>query len=163
LFGAAGWPTKVHLTPFVADKPAKLARQEFIAIDRFTGGGADGLKFDAGYVYQPVLHGVVTLHLGSPSAPSPEWFVGLMALVLRDLVEGDLTFGYGAAKGYGACTATLRPIGNSDRAIEFVAALQGVALGADQFPNTSLSALRNEIQRRLKSIPNASAAASGGN
>jgi len=162
LFGAAGWPTKVHLTPFVADKPAKLARQEFIAIDRFTGGGADGLKFDAGYVYQPVLHGVVTLHLGSPSAPSPEWFVGLIALVLRDLVEGDLTFGYGAAKGYGACTATLRPIVKSERAIEFVAALHGAALGADQFPNTSLSALRNEIQRRLKSIPNGSAAASGG-
>ena len=30
---------------------------------------------------------------------------GLLALTLRDLLEGDVTFGFGAAKGYGACTA----------------------------------------------------------
>ena len=30
--------------------------------------------------------------------------MGLLALVLRDLVDSEITFGFGASKGYGWCT-----------------------------------------------------------
>ncbi len=36
------------------------------------------------------------------------WGVGLLALLVRDLMEGDVTFGYGASKGYGQCYAKLQ-------------------------------------------------------
>jgi hypothetical protein len=31
----------------------------------------------------------------------------LLVLLLRDLIEGDITFGFGSAKGYGACRARI--------------------------------------------------------
>ena len=33
--------------------------------------------------------------------------LGLLALTLRDLIEGDIPLGFGASKGYGACHATI--------------------------------------------------------
>jgi hypothetical protein len=69
-----------------------------LAIDRFTGGGADGLKFNAQAVYQPVLSGTLRLDVRRLDL----WALGLLALTLRDALEGDLTFGFGASKGYGA-------------------------------------------------------------
>ena len=34
----------------------------------------------------------------------------MLALTLRDLIEGDIPMGFGAAKGYGACTATIEAL-----------------------------------------------------
>ncbi len=69
-----------------------------VAIDRLHGGAAEGLKFNVEFVMTPTLDGVLTLDL-MRIAP---WGLGLLALTLRDLVEGDVTFGFGASKGYGA-------------------------------------------------------------
>lgn len=86
----------------------KEFHQDFVAIDRFTGGGAESLKFDAKSFHRPVLRGSLTLDLEAVQRARPgEWCLGLMALVLRDLCEGDIPLGFGAAKGYGACTASL--------------------------------------------------------
>lgn len=74
--------------------------QDFLAIDRFTGGGLDGAKFDAAPLTQAVFETAVTLH--NPS----EWELGLLALLLRDLADERLTLGFGAAKGYGRVQAT---------------------------------------------------------
>ena len=50
LFGAPGWRSPIRVTEFTlapgTQKPP-IVRQEFIAIDRFTGGGADEQKFNA--------------------------------------------------------------------------------------------------------------------
>jgi CRISPR/Cas system CSM-associated protein Csm3 (group 7 of RAMP superfamily) len=119
LFGGAGWRSPVEISDFTAaDDLGPSRRQEFLAIDRFDGGGAvewrgpengsSGLKFNADFVWRPVLTGRLRLDLEALArAGIGTWALALVALVLRDLAEGDVTFGWGASKGYGACTGRL--------------------------------------------------------
>lgn len=72
---------------------------DFLAIDRFTGGGLEGAKFDAMALWRPTFE--VQLHLEEPQ----EWEMGWLALVLRDMKDKRLTFGFGAAKGFGNAQA----------------------------------------------------------
>jgi len=81
-------PTEAQLKPV-------LKMMDFLAIDRFTGGGAEGAKFDALALWKPAFN--LRLHLENPEL----WELGWLALVLRDLQEGWLTVGFGAAKGFG--------------------------------------------------------------
>ena len=108
VFGAAGWrsPLKVENFSMVTGCEEILLRQEFLAVDRFTGGGAHKLKFNALAVYQPVVAGSLSIDL----ARSDPWAIGLRSLTLRDLIEGDIPLGFGAAKGYGACRASVRKL-----------------------------------------------------
>jgi len=69
--------------------------QDFLAIDRFTGGGLEGAKFDAAPLMDSKF--AFQMSLQNPCA----WELGWLVLVLRDLYEGELTLGFGAAKGYG--------------------------------------------------------------
>ena len=109
LFGASGWRTAVEVSPFTLERCKKNDfTQEFVAIDRFTGGARDGAKFNAKAVLSPVFRGKMTIDL---QRCGEDWALGLLALTLRDLCEGDITFGYGAAKGYGTCTAEARVSG----------------------------------------------------
>lgn len=71
---------------------------DFLAIDRFTGGGRDGAKFDAVVLWKPQFK--VRLFLENPEG----WELGWLALALRDLHEGLTTVGFGAAKGFGRMT-----------------------------------------------------------
>lgn len=113
LFGVGGWRGMLSVSDFTeanppADAKTGFAEQEFVAIDRFTGGAADGAKFRARVAEAPRLTGRLSLRLTArPGETSTAKHIkpalGLMALVLRDLIEGDITFGFGAAKGYGAC------------------------------------------------------------
>lgn len=68
---------------------------DFLAIDRFTGGGVEGEKFDALALWQPAF--ALRMHLENPKS----WELGWLWLVLRDLAEGWLTVGFGGAKGFG--------------------------------------------------------------
>jgi CRISPR/Cas system CSM-associated protein Csm3 (group 7 of RAMP superfamily) len=111
LFGAAGWASVIQVRDFVeisrTGQPFPLPPQthEFLAVDRFTGGGAEERKFDAEGGWQPWLAGRVTIDLKRLSATGkPEPALGLLALTLRDLAEGDLSFGWGSSKGFGWAT-----------------------------------------------------------
>ncbi len=68
---------------------------DFLAIDRFTGGGLDGAKFDALVLWKPTFE--VRLHLEN----AEPWELGWLTLVLRDLTEGHLSVGFGTSKGFG--------------------------------------------------------------
>lgn len=68
---------------------------DFLAIDRFTGGGRDSAKFDAAVLWKPRFR--MRLFLENPQP----WELGWLALALRDLHEGLATVGFGAAKGFG--------------------------------------------------------------
>lgn len=72
-----------------------LKMLDFLAIDRFTGGGAEGAKFDALALWRPAF--ALRLHLENPEP----WELGWLWLVLSDLSEGWLTVGFGGAKGFG--------------------------------------------------------------
>lgn len=107
VFGAPGWRTVLEVSDFTKiEGTGEPVVQEFVAIDRFTGGGVDKMKFNAGADQCPHFSGCLSL---DRERLQGEWPLGLLALVLRDLKEGDITFGYGAAKGYGQCTAEIEP------------------------------------------------------
>ncbi|MCP4417676.1 MAG: hypothetical protein GY805_13720, partial [Chloroflexi bacterium] len=94
--GSRLWVQDAH---WHENKAVKWQGQDFLAIDRFTGGGLEGAKFDAAPLVGAVFQTAVTLH--DPAA----WELGLLTLLLRDLADGRLTIGFGAAKGYGRCHA----------------------------------------------------------
>jgi CRISPR/Cas system CSM-associated protein Csm3 (group 7 of RAMP superfamily) len=104
IFGASGWRSPVDVTDFTEQEApyAELFMQDFLAIDRFTGGGKDGAKFKFQAAFAPRLTGQITLRF-RPDTLEAELGPGLLALTLRDVLEGDVTFGLGAGKGYGAC------------------------------------------------------------
>lgn len=84
---------RVEDAPLVGEPIYKML--DFLAVDRFTGGGAEHLKFDALALWQPTFE--LRIMLESPK----DWELGWLALVLRDLAEGWLQVGFGAAKGFG--------------------------------------------------------------
>lgn len=95
---------------------ATQTRHEMVAIDRFTGGGKEGAKFNVDYVECPTLIGKIYLDLHRLKAsklrdskdklvPALKPALGLISLLLRDLAEGDIPFGFGVNKGYGQCRA----------------------------------------------------------
>lgn len=111
LFGAPGWRAPLQVSDFLACGRCREKEQEFLAIDRFTGGGAAGLKFKAKSFWKPVLRGCLSIDVEKLETIGSLWSLGLLALTLRDLVEGDIALGFGAAKGYGAVEARLIPSG----------------------------------------------------
>ncbi len=96
LFGSArnGSRLRVEDAPFAGEEPIYKIL-DFLGVDRFTGGAAEHLKFDALALWKPTFK--VQLWLEDPE----EWELGWLTLVLRDLSEGWLPVGYGAAKGFG--------------------------------------------------------------
>lgn len=73
----------------------ELKPQDFLAIDRFTGGGADDFKFDAALLWRPQFE--ASLFLDNPE----QWELGWLLLALRDVREGLVPLGFGASKGMG--------------------------------------------------------------
>jgi CRISPR/Cas system CSM-associated protein Csm3 (group 7 of RAMP superfamily) len=111
LFGAPGWRSPLGISDFKTNDVVsddELFIQEFLAIDRFTGGGAKGAKFNARAIYRPRLSGSISINLEALArAGAGCWALGLLTLTLRDMIEGDIRFGFGAAKGYGIARAKI--------------------------------------------------------
>jgi CRISPR/Cas system CSM-associated protein Csm3 (group 7 of RAMP superfamily) len=110
VFGAPGWASTVSLTDFELTNKPVIKRQHFVGIDRFTAGvsagwkgAAGGAKFESETALSPRYSGQVVLD----RERAPKWAAGLLALTLRDLSEGDITLGFGAAKGFGRCHSTI--------------------------------------------------------
>jgi CRISPR/Cas system CSM-associated protein Csm3 (group 7 of RAMP superfamily) len=99
LFGSTwnGSRLRIEDAPLLAGTEPVYKVLDFVAIDRFTGGGRDSAKFDATVLWQPEFS--IRLFLDNPES----WELGWLALTLRDLHEGLATVGYGAAKGFGRC------------------------------------------------------------
>lgn len=107
LFGLGGWQGPLDVSRFVAHT-AEDFLQEFVAIDRFTGSAAEGAKFDAKLAGMTLLAGRLAVDLGRLREVDPDGAsLGLLALVLRDLAEGDIPIGSGSSKGQGYCTAAV--------------------------------------------------------
>lgn len=81
-----------------------LGKRTHVAIDRFTGGAADGLLFEH-EVVEPGAR--VTLSVGwARDAHPPEEVVTLLRHVITDLQQGLMGVGGGAGRGYGSMTLT---------------------------------------------------------
>ena len=100
LFGSTyfGSRLRVEDAPLIGEPFFKAL--DFLAVDRFTGGGRSGAKFDAMALYKPSFR--LRMTLTNPTA----WEMGWLALLLKDLVAGELYFGWGQAKGFGQVKAS---------------------------------------------------------
>lgn len=116
LFGRTGERGRVWLTDAVGERPAGEILQTFVAIDRFTGGGAPGKLYKARAADSGALTGTC-LFDARRGAPAP-WECGLLLLVARDALEGDLAVGWGKARGYGACEVVLDYAGTQVRDLD---------------------------------------------
>lgn len=112
LFGGVGWRSPVQIADeFVGTETREPKLQEFVAIDRFTGGGMESAKFNIRGYEQPTLTGTLKIdlaalrHLRDKGRKDLVELGRLLAFTLRDLQEGDIPLGMGASKGYGACRA----------------------------------------------------------
>jgi len=103
LFGETKRQSRLTIAEFAQVGECAIRRQDFVAIDRFTGGAADGAKFDASYADRLKIRTQLVLDLDGLSR---EQFVPF-ALALRDVCAGQVTFGFGGAKGYGQAIGTL--------------------------------------------------------
>ncbi len=101
VFGAPGWGTTLHIQGFTCTSVFRREQEQtFVAIDRFHGGCKEGALYTIRHAESPRFEGHLVI---DPRMPA--WGRGLLALVLRDLREGDITFGLGAGKGYGVVEA----------------------------------------------------------
>lgn len=100
IFGATGWKSRLSIKSVkykgTVEPTEPEPKQDFVAIDRFHGGGKDSAKFDAAFSYQPKY--TITMQANAGLA---DWAKGLLALLFRDFKEGDIFLGYGRSKGYG--------------------------------------------------------------
>lgn len=143
LFGMEDRASGLWVSDFAAPELSNVCKQEMVAIDRWTGGVAIGAKFDAGFFESPRLRGIIRVTL--PPSDKGEIkreqhrIIGLAALLLSDLLVGDIAFGFGSGKGYGACDVILRnmqfrgcrlqlPLANEDVQDEPLTSLQDAEL-----------------------------------
>ncbi|MCI5133052.1 MAG: hypothetical protein D3904_16440, partial [Candidatus Electrothrix sp. EH2] len=143
VFGAAGWKTRIRIQDFhwtqqidgPTEKETRYSgcaskQQDFVAIDRFHGGGKDGAKFAVEHSESPCFQGRITV-----SRRVDESGKGLLALVLRDLREGDISFGFGANKGYGQIEpASVRITPHDELDAHIAACRKSVAAKPGEYP-----------------------------
>jgi CRISPR/Cas system CSM-associated protein Csm3 (group 7 of RAMP superfamily) len=120
LFGATGWATPIRFEPFMLVEKPKDYEQELVAIDRFTGGVSGSAKFDVNAVWRPRFTSAMSIDLSrwDALAQHRDAAMGLLLLALRDVAEGDMTLGFGASKGYGACEAKIAWPGNTESLVD---------------------------------------------
>ncbi|MEW6418393.1 MAG: RAMP superfamily CRISPR-associated protein [Nitrospirota bacterium] len=91
---------------------AGLKLLDHVAIDRFTGGSASGKKFNSMPFFPSYPDGVFPTDNGLPGDSGDmkfkvvlhdfeSWHLGLVALLLKDLLLGNIKIGYGTRKGFG--------------------------------------------------------------
>ncbi|MGI8550085.1 MAG: RAMP superfamily CRISPR-associated protein [Dehalococcoidia bacterium] len=100
LFGSSLGGSRLLVAAGAAVAPHRWKPLEHLAIDRFTGGGREGLKFDSWVAWKPRFS--VSLYLESPAA----WEVGWLVATLRDVLAGRVTIGGRNSEGHGWCSAT---------------------------------------------------------
>lgn len=95
LFGTTLHGSRLLVDDAALQSQVVWKKLDFVAIDRFTGGAADKMKFDAYALWQPCF--TCRLYLESPQA----WEIGWLIQVLQDMQAGVVPVGFGAAKGFG--------------------------------------------------------------
>ena len=99
IFGRAQQIGHIHISDALSEKEATIHEQTFNAIDRFTGGISDGALYMSRAGWAESLSMNLILDTSIKEQP---WIQGLLHLVLRDAMEGDLRIGWGKSRGYGA-------------------------------------------------------------
>lgn len=88
------------INPIAFEQGLKL--MDHVAIDRFTGGAAEGKKFNARPFFPSnPLDDKGDMRFYICLEDFERWHFGLVALLLKDLMNGRIAIGYGKNKGFG--------------------------------------------------------------
>jgi len=104
IFGNGYLASKIFFTDAYETNEQKSQVIENVAIDRFTGGGLEGAKFNTEVATKVNLKGRIILKKLTQEQTA------LIAFTLRDWLEGDIRLGFGKMKGYGRCKIQLDKI-----------------------------------------------------
>ncbi|MGB0733766.1 MAG: RAMP superfamily CRISPR-associated protein, partial [Pontibacterium sp.] len=131
LFGSENCAANLKITPFIA-KSTDVHDQNFIGIDRFTGGVADQHNYNIERPYSQKLKGqlqirnqLISLAQQQDADPNPpkgsltpqqaRAAITLLLFLLRDLIDGEILLGGLKAKGFGQVQACIaQPKQNTD-------------------------------------------------
>ena len=110
LFGTTEQRSLIWITDAVGNSKENH-EQTFSAIDRFTGGAKEGALYQVNAAQEQILTTTIFLddkrELLDGKRRLEEWEKGLLLLVARDALEGDLMCGWGKARGFGVFKAIL--------------------------------------------------------
>ena len=95
LFGSSYIGSRLYINDGHLTNAPQLKIMDFLAIDRFTGGGKEGAKFDALILWKPTFK--THIFIENPK----EWELGWLMLVLRDMSNGLFSVGFGQNKWFG--------------------------------------------------------------
>lgn len=165
LFGTERRASLLWFSDALADNTSEH-KQTFIAVDRFTNGvldsalygvraaACDQLQGRCGLANKTIANGDWRYGQSpSPQAdendsdrlPKGDWWKGLLLLLARDLLEGELSIGWGRSRGFGECHVRLDWQGQS---ISDFAGL--LALLPDGAASDYLQALEQHIADTLR-------------
>jgi CRISPR/Cas system CSM-associated protein Csm3 (group 7 of RAMP superfamily) len=137
VFGSTGRAGRLWCDDAIAGD-TKEHLQTLIAVDRFTNGVKDGALYTVRAADCNTLSGRAGLSALPP--PDGDGWKGLLLLLVRDLLEGELNLGWGRSRGFGQCQLELDWQG---RAIgDFTALLDALPDGG---PRRWLQALEQDI------------------
>src|SRR5690606_29540985 len=94
-FGSSDRGSRLYVSDGYLINPPKIKSMDFLAIDRFTGGGKEGAKFDALILWQSAFK--IRIFIENVE----NWSLGCIMLVLKDIKDGFLSFGGGENKWFG--------------------------------------------------------------
>ncbi|MEN9849035.1 MAG: hypothetical protein RL368_1775 [Pseudomonadota bacterium] len=119
----------------IADGVAEPFLQSFNAVDRFTGGVAKSALYSVEAARCEELQGCISL-----MGKLPEWAKAVLLLVARDMLEGELSLGWGKSRGYGSFGVVLKI---KNESINDVAALRA------RYPKTETEGWFTCLNRNL--------------
>lgn len=146
IFGSEKQAALISVSDAVSDKPVTPFKQTFNAVDRFTGGvdAQSGALFSVNAAPPCSMYASLVVSR-SPSA-TDAWMTGLAVLLLRDAVEGDLSVGWGKAKGYGAIRVALGTEDQDGNKMNYVERWEKLLDGNKEQWMAAVEALEKKLQ-----------------
>lgn len=104
LFGSSSMKSRIRVSSAFSNCEIPMKKMDYVAIDRFTGGAAEGKKFNSQIGLNGEFDGKIVLN------NFEIWQLGLLAYLFKDLYLEDVRVGYGKYKGYGKCKAVVTDV-----------------------------------------------------
>ena len=156
LFGAPGIRSVIHFRNQRSSPAEEPLTHELVGLDRFSGA-VGKRKFKARYFWQPKIMIEIVLDMAALDWASERdkrrqsASLVLFAQALRDLAEGLVPLGFGAAKGWGRCKATIAPAQGVEALPEDCPAREFFAAGFTPQPRSEIAIIPDLTAQRSKS------------
>ena len=110
VFGKTSQQSRLRIEEFTEVGKSPIRQQDFVAIDRFTGGAANRAKFDSAFADRPTFITKLTLSLQGLNSAD----IALLRKAMHDICSGQRTVGWAGSKGYGEFSGLMSGVNDSD-------------------------------------------------